>query len=261
MSRLFGDASASALRSLAHALQTGQLGLPISKLAVSRVVSCHDSVVGDLQRLTDEGMSQEHLALLLECAAQASEARMGGVAPVELVWTGPESSVSHSRDTMAVVHELFAAAERQVTVSTFVVRQAASVFEPLARRMEERTELAVRIFLHVARAWKDARHESEILREFSTGLLADWQGARLPEVYYDPRSVHIDATQRATWHAKCVLVDDDIAFVTSANFTEWAQPRNVEAGVVVRDRHFARQLRAQFDLLIQSKQVRRLPGF
>ena len=63
------------------------------------------------------------------------------------------------------------------------------------------------------------------------------------------------------WHAKCVIADDDLAFVTSANFTEWAQQRNVEAGVLIRDRHFAGQLRQQFDGLVQSRQVHRLPGF
>jgi len=62
-------------------------------------------------------------------------------------------------------------------------------------------------------------------------------------------------------HAKCVLVDDEVSFVTSANFTEWAQQRNVEAGVLVRNPHFTRQLRAQFDSLVQGRLVGRLPGW
>jgi phosphatidylserine/phosphatidylglycerophosphate/cardiolipin synthase-like enzyme len=57
------------------------------------------------------------------------------------------------------------------------------------------------------------------------------------------------------------LVDDELALVTSANFTEWAHQRNVEAGVLLRNRHFAGQLLQQFEGLIQAKQVRRLPGF
>jgi phosphatidylserine/phosphatidylglycerophosphate/cardiolipin synthase-like enzyme len=56
-------------------------------------------------------------------------------------------------------------------------------------------------------------------------------------------------------------VDDRVSFVTSANFTEWAQQRNVEAGVLVRNPHFASQLRGQFDTLVQSKSVKRLPGW
>ena len=46
-----------------------------------------------------------------------------------------------------------------------------------------------------------------------------------------------------------------------ASITEWAQRRNVEAGVLVRNRDFARQLRQQFDGLVQSRAVLEVPGF
>jgi phosphatidylserine/phosphatidylglycerophosphate/cardiolipin synthase-like enzyme len=82
-----------------------------------------------------------------------------------------------------------------------------------------------------------------------------------PTVYFDPRTMSANPSSRASWHAKCVLVDDRVSFVTSANFTEWAQLRNVEAGVLVRNAHFTRQLRAQFDALVQASLVRRLPGW
>ena len=39
----------------------------------------------------------------------------------------------------------------------------------------------------------------------------------------------LDPRERATWHAKVVVIDASTSFVTSANFTEWAQERNVEA--------------------------------
>jgi phosphatidylserine/phosphatidylglycerophosphate/cardiolipin synthase-like enzyme len=118
----------------------------------------------------------------------------------------------------------------------------------------------VQIFLHVGRERRDKRHESELLREFADSFRANWPGARNPEIHYDPRAL-LANDDRATWHAKCVLIDDEVAFVTSANFTEWAQTRNVEAGVIVRDGHFTSQLRAQFEGLVQAKQVARLPGF
>jgi phosphatidylserine/phosphatidylglycerophosphate/cardiolipin synthase-like enzyme len=148
-----------------------------------------------------------------------------------------------------------------VLVSTFVLRDARTVMEPLAARMDERPDLQVRLFVHVPREWRDTRHESELLREYAARLRSEWPGARYPEVYYDPRSLASDPEVRATWHAKCVVVDEEVAFLTSANFTEWAQQRNVEAGVVVRDRHFAGQLLAQFQSLVQARLVHRLPGF
>jgi phosphatidylserine/phosphatidylglycerophosphate/cardiolipin synthase-like enzyme len=127
--------------------------------------------------------------------------------------------------------------------------------------MDECPDLAVRLFLHIGRDWRDTRHESEVVREFGDVFRKEWPGARHPEIFYDPRTFAPEAANRATWHAKCVLVDDNVAFVTSANFTEWAHLRNVEAGVLVRDRRFASQLRAQFEGLIRATQVSRVPGF
>jgi len=57
-----------------------------------------------------------------------------------------------------------------------------------------------------------------------------------------------------------VVVDDELAFVTSANFTEWAQERNAEAGVLIRSRHFNAQLRQQFESLLRAGLVQRVPG-
>jgi phosphatidylserine/phosphatidylglycerophosphate/cardiolipin synthase-like enzyme len=257
----FPGASAGVLRALADAFRTGRVGAGASRLALSRVCECPEDAAVDIARLLAEGLAPAHLALLLDARADAVDGGPSGAQKLELVWTGPENAVSYSRDTSVVVRELFESARERVLVSTFVIRQAATVFEPLAARMDARHELSVRLFVHVGRDWRDTRHESELLREFADSLRRDWPGTRLPEVYYDPRSLAPDGDHRATWHAKCVLVDEEVAFVTSANFTEWAQERNVEAGVLVRDREFTAQLRAQFDGLVQGRQVARLPGF
>lgn len=257
----FGGVSAATLRTLAAAMRSGQLRKPLTAFKVSTVCTCPAVLAADLQQLSDEGISEAHLALLLETAAEVSEARLVQAAATELVWTGPESTVSHSRDTAVVVGELFASANRSVLVSSFAIQQGQQVFAPLAARLDTLPELSVRLFLHVGRGWRDTREDSELLREFAESLGSQWPGTRRPAVFYDPRTLSTDPAVRASWHAKCVLVDDEVAFVTSANFTEWAQQRNVEAGVLVRSRHFTCQLRAQFDVLVQTKAVRRLPGF
>ena len=43
-------------------------------------------------------------------------------------------------------------------------------------------------------------------------------------------------------HAKCVVVDEAISLVTSANFTDRGQDRNIELGVQVHDAAFAHRL-------------------
>ena len=64
---------------------------------------------------------------------------------------------------------------------------------------------------------------------------------------------------RAALHAKCIVVACSEAFVTSANFTEAAQDRNIEAGVLVRIPSFARSLVEQFENLVNSGHIRRVP--
>ena len=66
------------------------------------------------------------------------------------------------------------------------------------------------------------------------------------------RGLSLDRAARASWHAKCLIADDEVSFVTSANFTEWAQQRSVEAGVLIRSRELSLQLRSHFDALVRS---------
>ncbi len=196
---------------------------------------CSEAVVAQLARLANDGMSAFHIALLLGVAADGAEARTSQ-AHAEFVWTGPEVPGASSRDTAVVVQELWRNAERDVLVSTFVVHDVATVFLPLAQPMDQAAELRSRIFLNVGRPPRDTALDAELLREFADGCRRAWPGQRLPEVYYDPRGLSPDPAVRATWHAKCVVVDDEMSFVTSANFTEWAQQRNAEAGALVQAR-------------------------
>lgn len=180
------------------------------------------------------------------------------------MWTGPEVPGTSSRDTAIVVPELWRSAQHDILMSTFVVHDVATVFLPLAERMDEVPALRVRIFLNINRTPRDTALESELLREFADQFRRAWpaprQGSGRPEIYYDPRGLSADSAVRAFWHAKCVVVDEDASFVTSANFTEWAHQRNVEAGVLVRSRSFNAQLRQQFDSLVGARLVLRLPG-
>jgi hypothetical protein len=258
---LFEGASANSLRRLAEALRDGRVTVPLTAFALERHAPGLPAGVSDgVVRLAAEGMAAPHLALLLEQAAQAAEARLALARDIEFVWTGLEGANAHVRDTAVVVEQLFANAQRSVLVSTYAVQQGSRVFEALSTRMTERPGLAVRLFVHVERGERDTRHDSELLREFAVRFARQWPWPAKPEVYYDPRGLAMDKDARANWHAKCVVVDDEHAFVTSANFTEWAQQRNVEAGVLVHRTAFARDVRQQFDSLVASSQVRRVPG-
>jgi phosphatidylserine/phosphatidylglycerophosphate/cardiolipin synthase-like enzyme len=69
----------------------------------------------------------------------------------------------------------------------------------------------------------------------------------MPELLYDPRSLSESWDKRSSLHAKCVVVDRNVALITSANFTEAAQQRNIEAGVIVKYPIFVERLVGYFE--------------
>ena len=59
--------------------------------------------------------------------------------------------------------------------------------------------------------------------------------------------------------AKAVVVDDERVFVTSANLTEAALDRNIEIGLLVRDRALALGVTSHFRGLIEPMLLEPLP--
>ena len=64
----------------------------------------------------------------------------------------------------------------------------------------------------------------------------------------------------ASLHAKCVVVDERLTLIGSANFTQRGQERNVEAGVLIDDEFFAKALTAQWSTLVSAEVMRRYRG-
>jgi phosphatidylserine/phosphatidylglycerophosphate/cardiolipin synthase-like enzyme len=77
-------------------------------------------------------------------------------------------------------------------------------------------------------------------------------------VFYDPRSLELDGPE-GVLHAKAIVADDESAFVTSANLTEAAFDRNIEVGVLARDRALAASLSKHFRVLIERGLLLALP--
>ena len=78
------------------------------------------------------------------------------------------------------------------------------------------------------------------------------ENCRLPELYYDRRSLHAAIDAPVALHAKCVVVDQRELFVSSANFTEAAQNRNIEAGVLVSSAVLAGQAVEFFEEMMKQ---------
>ncbi len=263
MSRLLSDLAYGNLVQVAEAVETGRLVPPFTAFSASRHAppeQC-DQVAHELTRLYESGMQISHIAYLLRAIAGERSAFRNSDHAIELVWSGPEVPGAESRDTGVLVTELFATAKESVLVAGFAVAQGKRIFRALSERMRELPGLQVRMLLNVQRPYRDSTPEAELLVRFANRFrLREWPGPTVPKVYYDRRALALRESERASLHAKCIVVDERKAFITSANFTEAAQLRNIEAGVLIVDSNFARSLVRQFEALISGGLLYRVPG-
>jgi phosphatidylserine/phosphatidylglycerophosphate/cardiolipin synthase-like enzyme len=169
----------------------------------------------------------------------------------QVVWSG-RSATQSLRDTRAVLDELCDRAERHVLLATYVVYDGRRSLAPLARRMRALPSLRVECFVDLRSAREGADGDREAAAAWLRTFRAEhWpDDLRLPDIWYSP----------TTLHAKCVVVDGRWVFVTSANFTEAAQARNIEVGVLLDHPALAQSLAAQFQGLQKSGELRRLSG-
>jgi phosphatidylserine/phosphatidylglycerophosphate/cardiolipin synthase-like enzyme len=255
----------SAMKSLAEALEGGRLTVPFSSNQLRKHIPNElvDSVQSELTELGAGDMTAAQFARVLRLLAEERAAAHAVADRVSLVWSGTDPG-KKSRDTAIVVQELFRRAKRTVLIASYALDagpKAKAIFGTLVDRLDAEPEFKVRLYVNVRRKYKATTAEAILLREFADRFRKEvWPGKRLPEVFYDPRSLASDGWTRACLHAKCIVIDEDRALITSANFTEAAHERNLEAGAVITDTIFARRLKAQFGALVNQGALKRVPG-
>jgi phosphatidylserine/phosphatidylglycerophosphate/cardiolipin synthase-like enzyme len=68
----------------------------------------------------------------------------------------------------------------------------------------------------------------------------------------------MDAKNRASMHAKFVIADEERCFITSANFTEAAQKKNIEVGIELTGGQESKVLSSYFKQLILDGRIAKL---
>lgn len=245
------------LKAFLRALVQGRLAPPFAEEALLAADLGHLSAeIGFLRRLDTAAVRA-----VLEVAIAEREERP--CPRLELVWTGPEAKISPARDTGVVVRELFAEARQDVLVCGFRFDHGEEIFRPLHRVMREHG-VETAIFLDVEGSWKPGQEATAAQLDERVGRVVDrffadnWTfGEPKPEIYYDPRTVQ--PYSLVSLHAKCIVVDRRKTLVTSANFTDRGQTRNIEVGVLIEDDAFATRLHQQWWGLVSAALVDRSP--
>ena len=250
------------MQEIAAALRSGRLSPPFSAISVQRILPgpMPSALVESLKRAGEQGFSAEQTAAMLELLRADRQRRPRLEDIVQVVATGPEMVGSDCRDTSVVVRDLFASATHSILVAGYAVYQGQRVFQALADRMRDLPALQVRLFLDVHRGHGDTTLAAELVRRFSERFVrTQWPADRpLPKVYYDPRSLDLDQTHRTSLHAECVVVDGRDVFVSSANFTEAAQHRNIELGLLLKSEAIAAAITNFFETRLANHLLQQL---
>lgn len=244
------------LNALAASIKSGRITLPCSAQSLQRFVGTvdGDSISKKLGDLASLGMSAWAMCAWLELLAQSAASRPPLEDFIDLVTTGPEAGGVANRSTAVVVSDLFRNAQRSVLVAGYAIYQGQKVFHSLAERMSQSAGLQVRKFLDVPRTHGDTSSSSaQIARFVHTFRTSQWPtGTPLPSVYCCEQIMEHQAAKPGSLHAKCVVVDAEQVFVSSANFTEAAQTRNIEVGLLVRSVVLSERLSRFFEALVDS---------
>jgi len=160
--------------------------------------------------------------------------------PLELVWTGPDTTAPQTRDTAIALCDLFDRAKQRVMVAGYVFTHGKSILRPLHAAL--------------VRGVPGVAASEDAIPSFATSCVAqfvqrNWPfGAPYPDFFYDPRTARPGPD--VLLHAKCAVVDGRYALVTSANFTGAGQTRHIEVGVLIDDVRFAGRLEGHFNALV-----------
>ena len=242
----------AALERLFAAVRAGKVRAPVTEtLLLAEYLDVVRPHIGLLARFE----SDLALATFLECVVAQRRAADALPRPA-LVWSGPEPIHSQARRTSVVVREMFDKAKHEVFIAGYSFQGGDELLAPLHAAMRER-KVTVQIVLDcsqldVYEATDPKVILGRVVQDFWTKVWV--HGEPRPSLLYDLRTLKRSVPHHAgrwfpehSMHAKCIVVDGEEALVGSANFTERAQSSNIEVGVAIRERSFARALLHQWN--------------
>ena len=230
LAALAADLSASAIADLAHAFDQSHAATvrvadlnPMGAIPAGQHATVERLVRAWQSQCPDQPGSALATALL---AMSYCDSRLRRELHVEPVWTGPRVGATGLRRTEQVLLELIGAAKVSIWLVAFAAYKVPLVSSALQAAMARGVRLQLVL---------EDREVSEGKVTFDPLWALAATGLGGAEVFVWP----IDQRPRdgrgrhGTLHAKGLVVDDRMAFITSANMTEDALNINMELGVAL----------------------------
>ncbi len=232
------EALASSVEKMKSAVEVGKCTAAIGPMADS-------SLLEQLKHAwsANQLVSGAEVASALR-AAGSTAALIAADESVDLVWTGPGTSLIPTRKTEQVIREIIDGAMESLFVVSYVFVNASGVVDSLNDAVGR--GVAVRILLE-----SHSDHGGTVSID---GLSSMRRAVPAAELYIWNSAEKNKSTGRlsAAVHAKCTVADHKFAFITSANLTAAALERNMELGVMLRGGTLPSRLHSHLNALIST---------
>jgi phosphatidylserine/phosphatidylglycerophosphate/cardiolipin synthase-like enzyme len=245
-----------------EALRSGFISGPLKYEITKSALIGSGAPVQEADDLADfliaRGYSNETLAAMVEAIIDTRRHATDVSLSQTLVVTGPATSHTENLKTGARFIQVVQHARRELMLATFALYQGDRILEPIHDAMIRIPGLEVTLILNVARKYGDRTCNENILEAARLEFSKNWPWSQMPSVWYFPESINMNSVDRASMHAKFVIADEERCFITSANFTEAAQKKNIEVGVELSNSHESRGLSRYFKQLMADGKLERL---
>ncbi len=190
-------------------------------------------------------VSSQSVTISLLTAA-ASENHHRGHQSLELVWTGPDTSVFPLRRTEQALLQLIATAKQRLLIVSYAVYNIAHICEALIRAANR--GLLITIIIEASNRL-EAQNAYNTLKAFGSEVVN-----RCSIYIWPPERRERDAKGKlGALHVKCAVADGQLLLISSANLTEYAFTINMELGLLVEGGAIPEQIENHFHQMIQSE--------
>ena len=187
------------LESLTEALEGQWLSLESSRAAIAKVAGgAAESVHGVFQQLKETGFTSAQVNVLLKVALSAKKTEGNKHTVADLVISGPDVPGIPTAATEAIVQTLFQEAKTEIVMAGYAFYNTKTILKRLSDRMAENKDLKVILHVDVSRAYRDTSTDEAIVARYAIEFRRKhWPWETKPEIYYDPRALSKNASERA----------------------------------------------------------------
>jgi phosphatidylserine/phosphatidylglycerophosphate/cardiolipin synthase-like enzyme len=162
---------------------------------------------------------------------------------IELVWTGPSSTLVATRKTEQALLQVIHAAGSKLFMTSFVAYDVAAIMTAIGGAAAR--GVAVSMLLEAS-----SLHGGNI----SFDAIGKMKAA-LPAVRIFSWAQKADEFAGGSVHAKIAVADESFCFISSANLTGHALEKNMEAGVLIKGGAIPSSLHRHLEALVLTKVI------